>query len=196
MISSLLKTKKPKQVVNRTVLLYTIYLLILASNLALSPTQTDTRLQEKIHNAIKGTFGTETFETVFISVPKELNAQTRTDFSGERFFKVEGDSGLLGYAYVGTAPSMKKEFEYILMFNPDWSIKKSKVLIYRENYGRQIGSQRWLIKFVGLSPKDQVTYGETIDGIAGATISASSLTDATNDVLSSLKVLLKQAIIH
>ena len=81
------------------------------------------------------------------------------------------------------------------MFNTDLSIKKSKVLIYRENYGRQIGSQRWLKQFIGLTPNDELTYGKNIDAIAGATISASSMTRATDEVLQSIKTLKEQNII-
>ncbi|MFD2604750.1 FMN-binding protein [Euzebyella marina] len=157
--------------------------------------QQSSKLQEKIDNAIVTTYGVEDFSLEPIIIPEEMNQATKAEFSGEHFYEIVNSNGVLGYAYVGTAASMKKEFEYILMFNTDLSIKKSKVLIYRENYGRQIGSQRWLKQFIGLTPNDELTYGKNIDAIAGATISASSMTRATDEILQSIKTLKEQNII-
>ena len=69
------------------------------------------------------------------------------------------------------------------------------MLIYREDYGRQIGSQRWLKQFIGKKVGEQLGYGEDVDAIAGATISAKSMTKAVNDVLESLKVLQEKGIL-
>ena len=157
--------------------------------------QQSSRLQEKIDRAIKGTFEIDSFRTKAISIPPKLQEKTIAKFDNNQFFQIIASEQSLGYAYVGSAASMKKKFEYILMFKPDLSIKKSKVLIYRENYGRQIGSQRWLIKFVGFTPSDELTYGENIDAISGTTISASSMTNATADVLKSIRVLIRNEVI-
>ncbi|MFD2432290.1 FMN-binding protein [Mesonia maritima] len=96
---------------------------------------------------------------------------------------------------MGTAPSKKKEFEYVVLFDEYFIIKKSKVLIYRENYGLQIGTQRWLKQFIGISPKDEIVYGENIAAISGATISASSMTRAVNKVLKTIELLQQKEIL-
>ena len=77
----------------------------------------------------------------------------------------------------------------MVMFDNDLIIKKSKVLIYRENYGQQIGTQRWLKQFIGMSPSSEVNYGENVAAISGATISASSMARAVNRVLITMKIL-------
>ena len=146
------------------------------------------RLQKKIDAAIKSTYKIEVYTLESISVSEELDKATKAKFKGDHLFKLlQQDTLVVGYIYVGQAPSMKKVFDYIILFNTDLSIKKSKVLIYREDYGLQIGSQRWLKQFIGLTIEDNVIYGENIDAIAGATISASSMTRATNAVLQSLR---------
>ncbi|MEX0275177.1 MAG: FMN-binding protein, partial [Flavobacteriaceae bacterium] len=99
------------------------------------------------------------------------------------------DEKTIGFAYLGQAPSKKNTFDYVVFLEPDLRIKKSKILIYREDHGRQIGSQRWLKQFIGRKPGDTLIYGETVDAISGATISASSMTRAVQDVLTSLKIL-------
>ena len=62
-------------------------------------------------------------------------------------------------------------------------------MIYREEYGGEIGSRRWLKQFIGKTQNDQFRYGDNIDAIAGATISVRSMTNAMNDLMQSLKIL-------
>lgn len=147
------------------------------------------RLQKKIDNAVKATYTIETYSLEPIKVTDKINKTTKAELGGDNLFKVLTGDKFVGYIYVGEAASMKKVFDYVILFNPELTIKKSKVLIYREDYGLQIGSQRWLKQFIGLSITDSVIYEETIDGIAGATISASSMTRATDNVLKTLRTL-------
>lgn len=151
----------------------------------------DPKLQEKVDSAILQAFGVEAYS----QIPIELDAIDQSaGTSKARSFKVMGDNVLLGYAYVGEAPSMKRVFDYIVLFNPDLSIKKAKVLIYREDHGRQIGSQRWLQQFIGMNVHDTPNYGENIDAISGATISAKSMTKAVGKVLINFKKYKEQGI--
>jgi len=147
------------------------------------------RLQEKINNAVQTTFEVEDFTLEQIKVDASLNEKTPVEMGGENLFNIRKEGKSLGYVYLGEAPSMKKVFDYVVLFNPDLSIKKSKILIYREDYGRQVGSQRWLKQFIGKKSGKSLTYGEDIDAISGATISAKSMTLAVNNVLQSMQVL-------
>ncbi|WP_164674759.1 FMN-binding protein [Flagellimonas maritima] len=147
------------------------------------------RLQEKLNNAVQSTFEVEAFELQHVAVAETINTKTTVELGQENLFRIIKGDEFIGYAYLGEAPSMKNVFDYVVLFNPDLSIKKSKVLIYREDYGRQIGSQRWLKQFIGKKSGDSVTYGEDVDAIAGATISAKSMTNAVDEVLSSMEIL-------
>jgi len=66
-----------------------------------------------------------------------------------------------------------------------------KVLIYREDYGGEIGSKRWLKQFVGKSLNDELNVGQNIKAISGATISVNAMTTAVNNVLKSVKILIE-----
>ncbi|MEM1340453.1 MAG: FMN-binding protein [Bacteroidota bacterium] len=154
------------------------------------------RLQQKLNAAVQSTFELETFALELIEVSADVDARTKVVLNGEHLFRVTEGDVLSGYAYLGQAPSMKDVFDYVVLFNPDLSIKKSKVLIYRENYGRQIGSQRWLKQFIGKRSGDPLTYGETIDAISGATISAKSMTKAVAEVLESITVLQREGVVQ
>lgn len=147
------------------------------------------KLQEKLNNAVQTTFEVEEFTLELIKVDSRLNQKTPSELGGENLFKIVGGGSTIGYAYLGEAPSMKNIFDYVVLFNPDLSVKKSKILIYREDYGRQVGSQRWLKQFIGKKSGQKLAYGEDIDGISGATISAKSMTLAVSNILESMQVL-------
>lgn len=164
--------------------------------LSFSDVQISPRLQKKIDTAIAATYEVETFVLQHISVPTILNDVTPAKLDGTNLFEIHSETKLVGYLYLGEAASMKRMFDYIILFNIDFTIKKSKVLIYREDYGQQIGSQRWLKQFIGLSTDDSLIYGENIDAISGATISASSMTKATDNVLKSIHILKEKELLN
>src|SRR5690606_32322792 len=152
-------------------------------------------LKEKVENAITSTFEVETFLLEEITVNDELKNKVPSEINNNNLFKLKSNNTLIGYAYVGKAPSMKKEFDYIILFDKDLIIKKSKVLIYREMHGQQIGSQRWLKQFIDKSKNDTLEIGKDISGISGATISTSSMTKATNNVLRTVNILFESDIL-
>ncbi|WP_187289871.1 FMN-binding protein [Flagellimonas ruestringensis] len=147
------------------------------------------RLQEKINSAIQGTFEVEDFSMGLMEVKPDLNEQTPSELGGDNLFEITSDGTSLGYVYVGVAPSLKKTFDYVVLLTPELSVKKSKILIYREDHGRQVGSQRWLKQFIGKKSGETLVYGKDIDGISGATVSAKSMTLAVSNVLESIQVL-------
>ena len=79
------------------------------------------------------------------------------------------------------------DFDYLVLFDKDLIIIKSKVLIYREDYGGEIGSKRWLSQFISKNRDSILGYGEEITAISGATISVKSMTASINHFLYSLK---------
>lgn len=149
------------------------------------PEKISPRLQQKLYKAVLTTFETEAFELKLVE----------TDLGEDSLYRIESGESLLGYAYLGKAPSMKDVFDYVVLFNPDVSVKKAKVLLYRENHGRQIGSQRWLKQFIGKSTAETLEYGSDIDAISGATISAKSMTMAVNEVLKRMDKLQSEGVL-
>ena len=103
------------------------------------------------------------------------------------FYSVSSsDQMLLGYAFLGYAPSKTDTFDYLVIFDVEFVIKNIKVLVYREDYGGEIGSKRWLRQFVGKNPDVSFDYGQNIAAISGATISVQSMTRAVNSLLSDI----------
>lgn len=133
-------------------------------------------IQKRVNKEIEKTFESSTIEMLPILVPEEINSKLPTKITGTNFFTLSEGSELLGYAFVDKAPSKTAQFDYLVIFDLDLKVIHSKVLVYREDYGGEIGSKRWLKQFLGKTGKDRVSYENNIDAIAGATISVRSMT--------------------
>ena len=147
------------------------------------------KLQKKVDKVIKSTFEIETFTFNAFTISTEVDKELPSKFGADNFFEIKSSDKILGYAYVSKAPSKTAEYDYLVLINPELVVIATKVLIYREEYGGEIGSKRWLSQFTGKTKGDEFRYGDNIDAIAGATISVRSMTNAMNDLMQSLKIL-------
>ncbi len=146
-------------------------------------------LKKKVNKEIKKTFTVEDFMLTSIVVPDSVKIKLQEKVLNDKLFKIEKDEELIGYAFVDKAPSKTDEFDYLILLDKNLIVAKTKVLIYREDYGGEIGSRRWLKQFIGKSLKDKLKYEKDIMAISGATISASSMTIAINNFLQNLEIL-------
>ncbi|MFT4567977.1 MAG: hypothetical protein ACI9FN_002945 [Saprospiraceae bacterium] len=141
------------------------------------------RLSQKIYKTVTYALGPKENIKLRPYNSDFLNPQKGFDEFWNNLSIVEHQDSILGYAYVDQAKSMKKVFDYIVIFSSEFQIIKSKVLIYREKHGKQISSVRWLKQFNNLGYSSKPELGVTIDGVSGATISASSMTYAIRNLL-------------
>ena len=146
-------------------------------------------VEKKVQKEVKHIFSVEEFTKEPVQVPETLMVKLPSKITTDNFFKVKSNSGILGYVFVDKAASKTAMFDYLIVFNANLEIIHSKVLIYREEYGGEIGSKRWLKQFLGKTGEDRVNYETNIDGISGATISVRSMTNAIDDLLQTIKVL-------
>lgn len=152
-------------------------------------------IQKKVDKEISETFQVETFQFNPFKVPAEISKQLPSEFGSDNFFQIQTNNKLLGYAYVSKAPSKTDQFDYLVLLDAELVVLNAKVLVYREDYGGEIGSKRWLKQFVGKTQNDDLRYGDNIMAISGATISVRSMTAAMNNLLQSLKILHSKEII-
>lgn len=150
------------------------------------------KIVKKADKVIEKFYDTEQFSKTEISISSLLNGKTVSEFGKGNLFEISANGKKLGYGYIGNAPSKTATFDYLVLFDKDFIITKSKVLIYREEYGGEIGSKRWLKQFIGESPaSSELKYNQDIIPISGATISVRSMTRAINDLLQSISILQK-----
>ena len=146
-------------------------------------------LLKKAHKEIRTNFNIDDFLLEQIKISEEINAQLQTRINENDLFKITTAEGLKGYAYFGKAFGKADDFDFLVLFDTDLIIVKTKVLIYREDYGGEIGSKRWLKQFKGKSKNDQIQYEKDIIAISGATISANAMTVAVNNLLRTINIL-------
>lgn len=152
-------------------------------------------IYKKVSKEIKTVYETEEFTLNSVSISSEMTHQLITKIDSSNLFQIIDNITVKGYAFISKAPSKTDEFDYLVLFDNDFVIKKAKVLIYREDYGAEIGSKRWLKQFIGKKNGENLKYGRDIIAISGATISAYSMTVAINNLLKSVAVLQQQKII-
>ncbi len=104
---------------------------------------------------------------VSMVVQKELGFKIRK----QTLYKIIGNAKHLGYMYLDKAPSKFDKFDYMVIYNPDLTIKEVKVLVYREDYGGEIMSGSFVRQFRGKSSFSKLELGKDIQGVSGATIS-------------------------
>lgn len=154
------------------------------------------KVLKKADKEIAKFFEIEHFDKEPVSVSKAMNTATISEFGAENLFKIVTNGKLLGYGYIGNAPSKTATFDYLVLFDADFIITKTKVLVYREEYGGEISSRRWLRQFEGASSaSEELRYNQEIIPISGATISVQSMTRAVNNLLKSVAILQKKSVI-
>lgn len=146
-------------------------------------------LQKKVDKEINEVFSVEAFDFNVKLIDSKTASSLPSAFGADNFFEIKSKGKLIGYAYVSKAPSKTDEFDYLVLLDTELIVKKAKVLVYREDYGGEIGSKRWLQQFIGKTQNDELKYQDNIVAISGATISVRSMTSAMNDLLKSLKIL-------
>ncbi len=149
-------------------------------------------LDKKVDKEVKDVFEINSYNFGNVNVSSQVNSQLPSKITAENFFQIKSKGAVLGYVYLDKAPSKTAQFDYLVIFDKDLKIARTKVLIYREEYGGEIGSRRWLSQFTGKSNKDSL---DDIAAISGATISVRSMKNAMNDILKSVAILQNKKII-
>ena len=147
------------------------------------------RVHKKIDKQIKATFEVEVFEKIGLDFSEDVQQELIAKLNAENFFKIQADDKTLGYFYFGHGFGKTDKFDFMVILDADLVIAKSKILVYREDHGSEIGSRRWLRQFTGKKGGDKLLYQHDIAAISGATLSAESMTEAVNELLESIAIL-------
>jgi len=110
-----------------------------------------------------------------LNIAEEEKRTLSFKLKGNELFELHGNGKLLGYLWLSQSYGKFDDFDYMVIFNPDLFIKRSSVLVYREDYGGEIGAKRWLAQFENKSNGKGMEYAKDIQAISGATISTRSI---------------------
>lgn len=153
------------------------------------------QLAKKAEKEVIATFNIQHFLTESIDIPEEISKESSAKINRDNFFRIKENGTLVGYVFLGVAPSRDNVFDYLVIFDNQLAIINIKILAYRENYGGEIASKRWLKQFIGKKVSDTIKYERDIDAISGATVSANSLTVSINNLLKSVSLLVNKKIL-
>ena len=168
--------------------------LFLFTILLLSVSEKD-RNKKKVSKQIKSVLSIENFELSKINIDNKIKSKIWDKFNFDQFQKIKHKDTLIGYSYESKAPSMHYEFDYLIILGIDLKIIDSKVLVYRENWGGEIGSKRWLKQFKNKGKDDNLKYMQDISAISGATISVKSMIETVNLFLDSVNKLNQNSVL-
>ena len=171
-----------------------VLFLFFLSLLFLSVSEKD-RNKKRVAKQIKTIFNIENFELSNIKIDNKVKEEIWDQFNYSKFKKIIHNGELIGYSYESKAPSMHYEFDYLIILGLDLKIIDSKVLVYRENWGGEIGSKRWLKQFKHKGKDDRLKYMQDISAISGATISVKSMIETVNLFLDSVNKLNKNSVL-
>lgn len=139
------------------------------------------------------------------AILKDMNVDGLTELSAGNLKEVVLNGEIQGYVCYATAfgcrvggcaaPKMAnagsyETFDYIVAYDKDLKIKKVDIADYGGSYGYEICNVRWLKQFVGSTCGFKLN--ENVDGITGATVSATYLIDDLNALGQELKLLLNE----
>lgn len=131
-----------------------------------------------------------------IELTLEESKKLSFQYHNNKLYNLQSGAETLGYLYLAKAPSKFDQFDYAIIFDTDLNIMKVDVLVYREDYGGEIGSKRWLKQFKGKNSSSKVVLNDDIQGISGATISCRSATKGIHDHISFIAELKLKGYLH
>jgi hypothetical protein len=150
---------------------------------------------KKIQKAITKIWKVEAFQLF----EHQVDDNSLCDGNGCWLKVVSGDQNL-GMVYVGRVNSCRSGgcsidpsdeealsfefFDYFLLSDMKGEVLWVKVFNYQATQGHEVMSRGWLNQFKGLRPGTHITLGNEIDGISGATVSASAITGDIQEILS------------
>ena len=122
------------------------------------------------------------------SISKHIYKITDLDKSSydvvrQEFFKDEVDVWIIDnhtdssryYAILDNVIGKTMPISFLSIFNEDGSVYNVSIIKYREQYGGQIKSKRWLKKFENYTDTSNYIIGKNITSISGATLSVHSI---------------------
>jgi len=113
----------------------------------------------------------QTFGDNILAIPLAINPNYKS---------IEVDGEMKGYVCIEETPSKHDKFEFVVIYDDKLNILQVKVLLYREDYGFEIKSKRWLKQF-------STREVRKVQAISGATISVNSLKKSVEHLSKKMK---------
>lgn len=131
-----------------------------------------------------------------IKIPLATQKLIGSKVKDQSVFKIVVDQKTEGFLFLDSKRSKFDVFDYMVLLNKDLTIKKVKILVYREDYGGEICSPAFLKQFRGKSYDSEIKLGQDIQGVSGATISCRSAISGIKIITKKAKILKKEGYLN
>ncbi|MHC4392230.1 MAG: FAD:protein FMN transferase [Planctomycetota bacterium] len=96
---------------------------------------------------------------------------------------VRADGEVTGYAIITEEIGKYQPITFVVGVQPDGSVERVAVMVYRESHGSEVKRRRFLAQFDDKSLSDPIRQSRDIINVAGATLSVRSITRGVRKVL-------------
>ncbi|MGR3910808.1 FMN-binding protein [Burkholderia sp. SR8] len=104
-------------------------------------------------------------------------AGTRVNPAQWNVFAAKSGDTLLGYVITDAVIGKFQLINYAVAFGTDGTIRDMEILSYREEHGGEVRTRAWRKQFEGKTGAAPLQLGEDIQGISGATMSCTHVTE-------------------
>ena len=105
------------------------------------------------------------------------------------YYKARGKEGILGYAILGSHIVRTKPEVYMVVINPDGSIRYVEILAFYEPE-EYLPPKRWYGQFAGKVLDDNLWHKRGISAMTGATLSANGITQEVRKALAVFQIMI------
>ena len=119
---------------------------------------------------------------------RQIEEAARLTFEGKHSDQVivhiaRAQGTVVGYAFEDTVIGKWGPIHYLVGLDTNGAVSQIIILDYQEIRGRPIAKPRFLRQYKGKTVRDALQLRKDIDGITGATVSSSSLTEGVRKIL-------------
>ena len=152
--------------------------------------------RKKLEQSISKIWKDKIIKKEEIKIPLATQKLIGSKIKDQSVFKIIVDQKTEGYLFLDSKRSKFDVFDYMVLLNNDLTIKKVKILVYREDYGGEICSPTFLKQFRGKSHESEIKLGKDIQGISGATISCRSAVSGIKIITKKAKILKREGYLN
>ena len=165
---------------NRLIQIFLI-VLVICSGFEANAKKYPKPIQKRIDKAIKNVFGSGDVDFLQCTINAD-KLQQFPDIEKVSVHSLKIKDNFIGYATFASSKGKNDLFDYLVLFDESFTIKKVVILVYRSSYGGEIMAKYWLKQFEGKFNGEQMEFEKDIDSISGATISAPAITKGIKSV--------------
>jgi Na+-translocating ferredoxin:NAD+ oxidoreductase RnfG subunit len=127
-----------------------------------------------------------------VIVPLYIQKTLKTRVKEQTLYKILIEDEIEAFLFLDSKQSKFDTFDYMVILDKNLNIIKVNILEYREDYGGEICSNVFLKQFINKNYKSNISLGNDIQGISGATISCRSAVNGVKNITKKAVILKKE----